>query len=347
MILYISNYADPTGYSRAAQNYILSMDSVGLKVLPRKISYSQTHIYPQRIKELEQQVFIPEIVIQNVLPHEMEYVSGLKNIGLFFNESDSLGMSSWAEHLNMMDEIWVGSNRTKQACIKSGVNKDIRVIPPPTVPVQAGNLNIKEQTGYEFLFYFIGENIPRKNLETLLRCYYYAFSEEPVGLVIKSGGDIYNFCDNIISKIRKYTKLDQYKRPVIIPDYLSEEHLWALHNSCDCFISCSYGEGFLLPAAEAICAGKPCILPDHVELAGEESWIIPSAMEPCYGAETFPDLNTPYENWGRVQIDKVVDAMREAYQDRLALKKRGLAALKRRSEFSLQSVGELIKSYVS
>ena len=55
-VLYIGNYRDGTGWGNACLNNILAMDSVGIDVVPRAISFEEsTQDYPDRIKELELQ----------------------------------------------------------------------------------------------------------------------------------------------------------------------------------------------------------------------------------------------------------------------------------------------------
>ena len=46
-VLYISNYMDGTGWGNAAINNILALDSVGVEVVPRAITFeSQQSGYP-------------------------------------------------------------------------------------------------------------------------------------------------------------------------------------------------------------------------------------------------------------------------------------------------------------
>ena len=53
-VLYISNYKDGTGWANAAINNVLALDSVGVEVVPRAITFNtRDNDYPQRLKELE------------------------------------------------------------------------------------------------------------------------------------------------------------------------------------------------------------------------------------------------------------------------------------------------------
>jgi hypothetical protein len=53
-VLYISNFKDGTGWSNAAINYVLAMDSVGIDVVVRSIKLNDKEIAPPpRNLELE------------------------------------------------------------------------------------------------------------------------------------------------------------------------------------------------------------------------------------------------------------------------------------------------------
>jgi hypothetical protein len=77
-VLYIGVYRDMTGWGQAARDYILSLDAVGIDVVPRaiKLDNSKPEI-PDRIKELEQKNSAGcDIVIQHLLPDMMQYHGG-------------------------------------------------------------------------------------------------------------------------------------------------------------------------------------------------------------------------------------------------------------------------------
>ena len=109
-VLYIGVYKDGTGWAHAAQDYILALDAAGIDVVPRAIKQSSLMAeVPDRILELEKKsAHGCNVVIQNVLPHMMEYSGGFeKNIGLYFTETDGYRESSWPGKLSLMDELWV------------------------------------------------------------------------------------------------------------------------------------------------------------------------------------------------------------------------------------------------
>jgi D-inositol-3-phosphate glycosyltransferase len=92
---------------------------------------------------------------------------------------------------------------------------------------------------------------------------------------------------------------------------LSREEMALLYGLADAHVIATGGEGFGIPSAEALACGLPIILPDNStgpELVGsknERGWLIPQATEivgPKWGVVM-----------GLVDIDKLADAMTEAY----------------------------------
>jgi glycosyltransferase involved in cell wall biosynthesis len=49
----------------------------------------------------------------------------------------------------------------------------------------------------------------------------------------------------------------------IIQDVLTDEELNHIHNSCDCYINCSFSEGVGMGAVEAAIRDKPVIISDY------------------------------------------------------------------------------------
>ena len=114
-ILYIGNYKDGTGWANACINNILALDSVGVEVVPRAITFNDgSHNCPERILELEENSEAGcDICIQHTLPHLYSYNSKFKNIGFLATETSNFIESSWQHHANLMDEIWVPTNSCK------------------------------------------------------------------------------------------------------------------------------------------------------------------------------------------------------------------------------------------
>jgi glycosyltransferase involved in cell wall biosynthesis len=370
-ILYISNVDDNTGWSVAAINYILSLDAAGYDVVVRsiKLNDKQPVLHP-RIEQLKNKSTKgSEVVIQHVLPHLMEYCGSFdKNIGLFVHESDSFGICPWENYLKLMDELWVPN-----VYMKDKLCKDLG-IPTKLIPhacditrynKQYQKLDIPELKD-KFVFYFIGENVRRKNIADLLKAFHLEFSiNEPVALLIKTtmpgqsaqqcGEQLNNFCGMIKQHLKLYAKVEDYHREIIITDFVTEEQLMAIHATGDCFVNLSYGEAFCQPLFDSMALGKPVISNDcggpHdylVDNDGNECGILVSNIKKsAFGAlETFGDLNTGHESWWEPNLMEVRQAMRLVYENKELRDRLGENGINRSYDFSYEKVGEIMKQHL-
>ena len=81
--LYIGNYKDRTGWGYASLNNILALHSAGVDVVPRAITFNNSHaeIHPT-ITELENKSEANcDACIYHTLPPLYSYNANLKNIG--------------------------------------------------------------------------------------------------------------------------------------------------------------------------------------------------------------------------------------------------------------------------
>ncbi len=321
-ILYIGNYRDGTGWGNACVNNILALDSVGVEVVPRAITFeTEQKDYPDRIKELESEPTTGcDVCIQHTLPHLYSYDGRYKNIGCIDVESSHFKESGWQHHINLMDELWVPTVSVKNACLKSGVKKPIKMAPHSLDVSQykENGGNKIQQLLSTFNFVFVGEFVERKNLKVLVQAFHMEFDfHEPVNLFIKTSKvslpEIQQHIEHIKSglKIRK-----TYKEEVIVTGMLEWINYIAVFAQCHSFVMPSKGEGFCIPALEAMALGIPVI---HTEETGMDDFCvgtpIPSYSQPCLGAlSTLSNLDTARSDWREIDIRKLCAAMRESYQ---------------------------------
>ena len=368
-VLYIGVYKDGTGWANAAQNYILALDAAGVEVVPRAIkqSYQYGEVNP-RILELEEgNIHDCDIVIQNTLPHLMEYSGAFsKNIGLYFTETDNYKQSSWPSRLNLMDELWVCNEQMVDAARASGVTTAIKVahVPCDISQYEQSDVGINsfgELSTDRFRFYFIGEIIRRKNIVALLKAFHLEFGvSEPVDLVIKANfGENEEECKNKLTEttnevkrhLKIYKDIEDYKKEIIITKYLSQKELFDLHNCCDCLVAPSFAEAWCIPAFDAMALGKTPIVNDTGGMKSfvteDNGWLIRNQKEPAFGMpDTFHDLYTGHENWWNIDILDLQRAMRQAYTDKSAKSRKASEGIADRYNFSHEIIGEKMKGYI-
>jgi len=366
-VLYIGCYRDGTGWAQAAIDYILSIDSVGIQVVPRPIKLNSTvESIPKRIEQLERQDSSGcDICIQHVLPHLMDYNPRFsKNIALYATETSSFLDSGWSRRINFLDEAWVINNQMVEASKDSGVTIPIHVVPHATnlqkFQIEYGKIDFLDND--DFKFYFIGDLNTRKNLEALLKAFHSEFDKsEPVSIVIKSGKygldsqecalKIRDMCNEVKFKLKKHQNLEDYKEDLIITDRLSEMDLMRLHASCDCFVMPSYGEAWCIPAFEAMGLGKTPICTNvggMADFIGSGGWLIEGRQESVYGMiETFPNMFNSNEDWCSIDINEMQRVMRHVYEMQDSLAKMKEIGLKQVHEYSHEKIGTIIKGLLN
>ncbi len=363
-VLYIGVYRDGTGWGQAAIDYILALDAAGVDVVPRPLKLNDfNHEPPARVLELEKKSAQGcDVVIQHVLPHQCVYDGHFrKNICLYASETSNFKSSVWADRLNLMDEAWVINLQMQYAAVMSGVTVTTRVIPHATdverfqrsyEPLDV--LKPYRERG-DFLFYFVGEMVRRKNLAALLKAFHLEFDPyEPVQLVIKTSlpgkgheearGHIRGFCD----EIKRGLKLHYPKQELVFTERLTDHGMMRLHAGCDCFVLPSYGEAWAIPAFDAMALGKTPIVTACGGFLGYMSdasgWLVRSHFEPVFGAlDSFDDLYTGHENWEAVDIGHLRRCMRNAFGSESLRKDKARHGTARAYDFSYDRVGQLMK----
>ena len=336
-VLYISNYKDGTGWGNAATDYILAMDSVGIDVVCRSISFNgeKGEVHP-RILELERKSSRhSNVCIQHLLPHMLDYNGRFeKNIALYESETSNFKSSRWTEYINTMDEAWVVNKQMSEASLSSGVESPIRIIPHTFdtskydneyKPLDIPYMDIENK----FVFYFIGEAIRRKNIFALIKAFHLEFDvDEPVDLIIKAskggmsdddcGKYIKELCDTAKENLKLYPSNDLYKSEFITTGFLDNEKMMRFHKTMDCFVMPSYGEAWCLPAFDAMAMGSTPIctnvggMSDFLSDGG--GTLIDGVLEPAFGmTETFQDLYTGREDCVSINVRKLQKAMRRMY----------------------------------
>ena len=359
-VLYISHLRENSGHSKAAQENILALDSVGVNVVPRTIKLNTTDGFvPQKILELENQSSNGcTHVIQHLLPHHMEYNGNFKNVGYFVYETFGLTTQacSWYSKLGLMDEIWVGNQSTQLELPKYKT----RIVPHPTdiskytKKYHQPKIDVTEGG---FKFYTIVDLNKRKNLSALIRAFHLEFTpNEPVSLIIKTSKyglnpqeaaeAIVHSCDEIKNAMKLYRTKEDYHQEIILTSRFSDEQIYGLHQYCDCYVNTSHGEGFSLPTFDAFGFNNQVIVPD-----------VPSMYEfpKCNGVykfdvtqdsiigydDTFFEIGSAREDWLSPNIKSIARCMRDAYNAR------GIKIHPQYIEkYSQENIGLMMKDYL-
>lgn len=354
-VLYIGHYKENTGWGKAARDYILALDAAGVEVVPRpvKLNGNMPEI-PQRILELESKSSRGAThCIQHVLPHHLDYNGRFeKNIVIGVYECFDADMSSWPSKINLMDELWTPSSFTEQVFISMGIDIPITIVPhtfdlsvydKPREKIQHPHLE------GNYVFYTIADSNKRKDLLSLVQAFNLEFTaNEPVRLLIKTtkfgatttevAEGMIRDCNAVKASMKLMRNPEDYQQEIVLPDHLSDEDIYRLHLTCDCFVTTTHGEAWSIPLFDALAMGKSAIYPrdmfDYVpKYSGYDN-----ADVPVFGmTDTFSDISTSREMWMQGDIRDIGAMMRESYQGKRNIPKQDM------SKYSYANVGALMK----
>lgn len=357
-VLFVGSYREGTGASKASLNLIKSINATGVELAIRPIKFNKYQ------PELTQDILNLEnnsskncdVIISHVPPDHLIYNSAFKkNIAYINYHTDNFKYTNWPEQLNMMDEVWVPSNFVKEACIKSGVKKLIKVIPfgcDESVFLRKYEKypQIEQERHGDFLFYSISSSFSRrKNFGAFIKAFHLEFGkDEPVNVVLKFNKQTDEKTSplDFVYELKKGLNLGNTKQEIVLPcNYLSDNDIYNIHNSCNTFVSTSYGEGWCIPAFEAMGFGKTPIVNsfsgcDYID--DSTGWKVNYSLEPVFGMER-GELYSGRELWGSISIPNLQKCMREAYENR---NKKSDAGLDKVFEYSYNKIGSLIKKAI-
>lgn len=206
-----------------------------------------------------------DISLQVSLPNEWQFMAR-KNIGYTAGVETDTVPSAWNQFVEQMDKIIVPSSHTKSGFVTSGSDADkIEVINYPVrsdIEAQIPSLSLET----EFNFLTVAQWSPRKNIEATITSFLEEFTNEEVGLVIKT--NIKNssvidrqVCMERLSYIMKHFPENRKCRVYLLHGNLTEQEMAGLysHKNINAYVTTSHGEGFGLPVYEAAASGLPII----------------------------------------------------------------------------------------
>ena len=362
-VVWFSHHKENGGWAESSRNSILALDSVGVEVVPVNVPLTGEAEVPKRILELEKgNAEDADYCVQNVLPHHMVATDQYKkNVGFFVTETSTIAHTPWVLNLSDMDELWTPNtmNASRTAHDVPAMKHHIKVMPYAFDRQSYEGIYDDLDFGPSantYKFYYVGDLNDRKNLEATIRCYQAEFhGSKEVTLVLKvnafgkSEQEVTDAVNAISHKVkqelRMFEKSEDYCDEIIIPGNMNRRSLLNLHNTCDCYVSTSRGEGWGMPIYEAFCLGNPVIAANEGGprdfLADYRHLLIDGTMSPCTQRDSaFPFLGTGRELWFNVSESGVMGKMRQCYRERPSYRKEGLALA---GQYSYEAVGHKMK----
>jgi len=127
-----------------------------------------------------------------------------------------------------------------------------------------------------FTFLHVSSGMPRKGIEELFSAYAAAFTrQENVELIVKT----HDHCNNVVKSLYKKFFEGKTSAPAvsILFEDLTDDQMAELYRAADAIVLPTRGEGFNLPAAEALAMGIPVITTGysgHLDFCNQENAIL-------------------------------------------------------------------------
>lgn len=255
--------------NRELCNQLIDHDNIELSIIPYEVDkidplsnkkYARLFAKDIRVKgENPAAKGKPFLWVRHQWPPKAEPPRGSKWIIIQPWELDILP-NEFISIFKKADEIWTPSNFSRQAYLNSGIDPaKVQVIQnginPEIYKPQGEKYRLNTKAGTKFLF--VGGTLSRKGINILIEAYSAAFdSESDVCLVIKDmGGESFYKGINAKDYLKEKMATEGFPEIVYIDEELSEEEMASLYRACDVFVSPYRGEGFSLPALEAMACG--------------------------------------------------------------------------------------------
>lgn len=359
-ILYIGPVRDFSGYATAARGYVRALHEAGANLTVRPVRYDQadpgTAYKPADFerKLLDNNLKDVDVVIQHLTPNEMRIAPGKINIAVVAWETTKIP-AYWVEKLNQFDAVITFCDASVRAFKDSGVTVPVHKV-PHTFDIASYNLDgvdpIASPSDPDFLtnrfmFYNISQFAAKKGIDALLRAYFGEFhgQRDDVILLLKTYVSMTGR-NNEQEKLRAYVEsvkqgmrlpAEGYPPIMLVTKTLTDEQIKKIHRTGDAYVCSSRGEGWCIPAFDALAYGNKLITtlwggmgefavepeyPNGHSTVKEENirnnvYPVAYSLEPLVGQQhADPELYTSFEKVAEPSVSSMMEMMRQAYVDR-------------------------------
>ena len=263
----------------------------------------------------------PELVISQHYPVHVPPRPGDVAVALLFWEESLLPAATVARLEANFRAVVAPTEFVRTALLESGLGLPVRVIPPalrlqPFLAIRAAReAGVRPERQPVHRFLHVSSGFPRKGVDVLLAAWSRAFrAGDPVRLVIKSFPNPHN---DVADRLRAMRAEDPGLAPVELIDRdLDDAALLGLYADADTAVLPTRGEGYNLPAAEALAAGLSLIVTDgggHMDFCVGADGPLPGVrLLAARPAPSGSHLATPHSLWLEPDRDDLVAALREA-----------------------------------
>lgn len=249
-MVWFCNLSSANGYGMVAENTIKNLLELGIDVRnPASISGSVAsggEYVDQNVREALDKPIVPDCLeIQHCQPPMLKY-DIVERIWTYTMYETTHTPKKWIDMLNKVERVIVPSSWLVESWKEQGLKRPIDVVGHGIDPDVYYYMDRPEKEVFTFIHY--GRLSTRKGTDLVYRAFKELFyGRDDVQLILK---DTLPFCP---------VKLDIPNMHFISATYSKEEMREFLKNA-DCMLFPTRGEGFGLPALEAMATGLPTIV---------------------------------------------------------------------------------------
>lgn len=258
-----------------------------------------------------------------------------------------------APNLNSLLHVAVWTEFAKRELVSSGCTTPITVVPlgvdhsvfAPRDRAESRARVLPAEFADSFIVGAVGRNQLRKRLDLTIECFAEWVHTRQVDNAV-----LYLHCaptGEDAADIDSLTAFYNLRKRVIVARALTPgagapvDYMASVYSALDVYLSTSQGEGWGLPALEAMACGTPCILPDFAAF-GPHGWVGDAAVRVHCSTRllTAPFGSSLYTIGMVPDKDEIVDALHAMYTSdvhRRTITRRGLTLSHR---YSWSSTGE-------
>jgi glycosyltransferase involved in cell wall biosynthesis len=266
------DWHSPSGFGQAARGVFQALECSGVR--PIAVAVPKDSIQDKRLwrENLSLGTVEAALWIHHTPPDHFDLTLPGRHVGFVFWETDRLPKEiagvEWRKALSRLDEIWAPSTFVAEVLRTSGVTAPIVQVPPPVdervfSPGPRRPPPVDVPPGFDpswTVFLYVGTWDHRKRPDLLVRNFSRAFTaDDQALLLIKSyvTGDPSRDRTILGDWVVRSREGPGHVR--VIPEVLSPGEMADLFRSATAFVTASRGEGYCLPAVQAMSAGKPVV----------------------------------------------------------------------------------------
>lgn len=187
-----------------------------------------------------------------------EFFDGRVTVGYWWWEVLDAFPVAWRPALELIDEVWVGSEHVR-AAIAPACSVPVRIVPVPVQPLPAPRPRAELGLPDRFLFATVfdyNSAFERKNPGAVVQAFRRAFPPGSGAALLVKSINAANAPDN---RDELAILAEGHPDIHVVDGYLATAQLDAMMGSVDCLVSLHRAEGFGIPLARALSSGIPVV----------------------------------------------------------------------------------------